>query len=191
MQANPAQLPLVHVPRERALCFTGHRPEKLPQGEALTHLLNMLHLCIEVAVKKGYTHFYTGLADGIDYYAAEHLFRLRETDPAIVVIGVQPCTDYREFFRVRGYSMPRLEYMLANADALVTLPGSYRNSGIFGARNRYMVDHSAAILAVCSKGRSGSMQTYHYAEKQQLARCRICLEQPRQPVGWEVERYGF
>ncbi len=191
MQANPVHPQLVQVPRERALCFTGHRPEKLPQGRALAHLLHMLHLCIEIAVKKGYTHFYTGLADGIDYYAAEHLFALRNTDPAIAVIGVQPCTDYQVFFRSRGYSTPRLEYMLANVDAIVRMPGSYRDYGIFGARNRYMVDHSAAIIAVCGNGRSGSMQTYNYAAKQQLARCRICLEHPHQPVGWEVERYGF
>ena len=165
MQANPAHLPPAHVPRERALCFTGHRPEKLPQGEALTHLLNMLHLCIEVAVKKGYTHFYTGLADGIDYYAAEHLFRLRETDPAIVVIGVQPCTDYREFFRVRGYSMPRLEYMLANADAVVMLPGSYRDYGIFGARNRYLVDNADLLLAAYDGKPGGTQMTCDYAKR--------------------------
>lgn len=182
---------LREVPRERILFFTGHRPEKLPEGEKLTHLLTLLHLYIDIAVKQGYTHFLTGLADGIDYYAAEYLFRLRKKNPAIKVIGVQPCQDYHAFFQLRGYSIPRLQFMLANADYVVTLTGSYRNSAVFLRRNCYMADHSKAVIAVCRKERSGSMQAFRYAAGQGLFYCRICLELEHLPVGWEVERSGF
>lgn len=190
---------LQDIPRSRVLCFTGHRPERLPTGRNLQVLLQTLHYYIDMAVGQGYTHFYTGLADGVDYYAAEYLFTLRQKHPQIRIIGVQPCQDYREFFRCRGYSMPRLEFMLANLDALVTLPGTYRDSRVFHRRNYYMVDRSGAVIAVCGNMRSGSMQTFRYAQQQGLAYCRIYIPQnPNQP-GWAIltpetwvsERRGF
>ncbi len=164
-----------NVPREKCLCFTGHRPEKLPMGVVYRGMVRMLNHYIDLAVQKGYTRFFTGLADGIDCLAAEYLFTLRSEHPEIEVIGVQPCEDYRTFFQQRGYSVPRLEFMLANIDSLVILPGSFRDSSVFLKRNCYMVDHSAAIIAVCRDGRSGSMQALNYARKNQLAYCWIRL----------------
>ncbi len=191
MQRHSVHPILQDVPKQRVLFFTGHRPEKLPRGERLAQLTAMLHEHIDIAVLLGYTHFYTGLADGIDYFAAEYLFQLRQRDSAVTVIGVQPCQDYREFFRRRGYSMPRLEYMLANVDALVTLPGSYRDARVFLHRNSYMADRSAAVIAVCGDGRSGSMHAFRYAQRRHLSYCRICLERERAEGGWETERCGL
>lgn len=185
------------VPRERVLCFTGHRPEKLPKGQALQMLTDTLHHYIDLAIEKGFTHFMTGLADGVDYLAAEYLFRLRENNPQICVMGVQPCEDYKEFFGTRGYSMPRLEYMLRNVNGLIILPGSYRSRKAFQIRNYYMVDRSAAIIAVCGNGRSGSMQTFRYAQRQGLGYCRILPDAEQSPYtaptpeAWKVERFGF
>ncbi len=192
-----AEHPLLqNVPRERVLCFTGHRPEKLPDGRTMQVLTETLHHYINISITKGYTHFMTGLADGVDYLAAEYLFMLRRRYPIIQVIGVQPCEDYEEFYARRGYSLPRLQYMLRNVNGLIVLPGSYRSYTAFRTRNYYMVDRSAAIIAVCGKGRSGSMQTLSYAMRQELAYCRICLENSGRdpfvtPESWEVERCGF
>ncbi|MBE6849509.1 MAG: DUF1273 domain-containing protein [Ruminococcus sp.] len=184
---------LTGIPRERVLCFTGHRPEALPEPAKLPYMLNMLHELINEAVAKGYTHFYTGLADGLDYYAAEYLFQLRQSNPSIMVIGVQPCVKYREFFEQRGYSLARLEYMLSNADGIVTLPPPAANADAFRNRNAYMVDRSGAIIAVYKKaGRgSGSSSTYRYATQKGIARCRICLEKEISYGKWDVERVGF
>ena len=192
MDQQENQYPLLRgVPRENALFFTGHRPEKLPDGAKLNDLLTLLHLYTELAVRKGYTHFFTGLADGIDYYAAEYLFQLRRSCPSIRIIGVQPCDDYEAFFRRRGYSMPRLQYMLANADTVIRLPGSSWNPQVFLSRNRFMADHSGAVIAVCGNERSGSMQAFRYAQSQGLRYCRICLEREHEPSGWDAERSGF
>lgn len=187
------------VPKSRILCFTGHRPEKLPTGEILQILTETLHYYIDIAISQGYTHFLTGLADGVDYLAAEYLFTLRRKHPDIRVIGVQPCEDYREFFRVRGYSLPRLEFMLREADGLVVLPGSYKSYTVFQKRNYYMVDRAAALIAVCGNGRSGSMQTFNYAARKGLAYCRIYVGQNPDlpayrtltPEKWVTQRSGF
>ena len=181
---------------ENALCFTGHRPEKLPQGKALSGLLDTLHYYICTAVEQGYTRFYTGLADGIDYYAADILFTLRLFDPRIRVIGIQPCQfGYDEFFHSRGYSVTHLRLMQENVDELIVLPGSAFDRGIFQRRNRALVDRSSAIIAVCRDGRSGSLQTYRYAISQGLCYCRIFPDPPDgqilPPELWPVECLGF
>ncbi len=183
----------------KVLCFTGHRPEKLPTGQILRILTDTLHYYIDDAVDRGYTCFYTGLADGIDYYAAEYLFTLRKTRPGLHIVGVQPCEDYRDFFRQRRYSCARLEFMLHCVDKLVVLPGSFRDHGAFFRRNQYMVDRSQAIIAVCSGGRSGSMQTLNYAKRSGLAYRQILVgEDPdhpsylmMRPETWPMRQRGF
>lgn len=161
----------------RSLCFTGHRPERLPKGEQYRLMLDTMYRCIDDAVENGYTTFYTGLADGIDYLAAEYLFRLRMQKPQIRIIGVQPCEDYLSFYRRRGYDAGHLDLMITVTDRIITLPGISYDPQCFLRRNCYMVDHSAAIIAVCSEnGRSGSMQAFRYAVRKGLALCRVCLE---------------
>ena len=56
--------------REKTLCFSGHRPEKLPNGGELhtpeiKMLLGMLFYEIEQSVNEGYVRFITGMAKGI------------------------------------------------------------------------------------------------------------------------------
>ena len=195
MMRNAVHPQLADIPWESALCFTGHRPEKLPEGAVLVGLTETLYYYIREAVRFGYRYFFTGLADGVDYIAAEYLFRLRESDPSICVIGVQPCRDYEQFFRYRGYSLNHLHQMQNHVDRLIILPGSARDNGIFLRRNRFMTDHCSCIIAVCDNGRSGSMYTLSYAKKCGLAYCRL-FPFPSggsipAPQNWQVEQHGF
>jgi len=183
------------APKEQILCFTGHRPEKLPKGENLALLKATLYHYIDEAVSKGYLYFITGLADGIDFIAAEYLFRLRETFTDIKVIGVQPCTDYEAFFQERRYNIVHLRYMKNSVNALICLPGLSSDPEIFFIRNRFMVDCSSAIIAVFSGNHSGSAQTLNYARKCGLAYCHIpakpaLMYQPT-PETWPVIRNNF
>ncbi len=187
---------LSDIPRESALCFTGHRPEKLPTGLARKALRQTLYHYITHAIEMGYTYFFTGLADGIDFDAAYFLFCLREKNPAIHVIGIQPCSEgYDEFFHSRGYSIPHLRLMQQNCDRLIVMPGRATDRNVYLTRNCLMVDHSSAIIAVCGDGRSGSMQTLRYARRQNLDVIRIYPFPPSdtlpQPIDWPAERSGF
>ena len=195
MNQKPFYPQLDGLPRSGSLCFAGHRPEKLPQGRVLEGLTATLQYYIFRAVLKGYTTFYTGMADGIDYLAADYLFGLRLVNPQIIVIGIQPCTDYESFFKRRGYSLPHLYAMQRGVDRLVTLPGTSWDSGIFLRRDDFMVDQCSAIIAVCDNGRSGSMHTFCYAKRRNLAYCRIYPVPPGgilpEPEKWPAEQRGF
>ena len=183
------------ISRMNALCITGHRPEKLPGGKKLESLRETLYYYLDYAVAQGYTYFFDGLADGIDFYAAEYLFRLRETNPALYVIGVQPAEDYETFFQKAGYSLERLHFLQQHVDRLIILPQKSWMRGAFLRRNSFMIDHCMAVLAVCSADSSGSLFTYRYGIKRGLAGCRITPVLPggtlAEPSDWQVERIGF
>ena len=187
--------------RAQTLCFTGHRPDKLPEGKLLAGLIQTLYYYIDSVLDRGYVYFLDGMADGIDYLAAEYLFRKRAEYPAVRIIGIQPCRNYEAFFRERHYSIPHLKFMQEHFDAVICLEGEYlrqngrKNDMLFAARNHFLVDHSSAVIAVCSLERSGSRQTVSYAKQQKLAVCRIeanpqlfYLPKPEQ---WPVEKIDF
>ena len=74
------------------VCFSGHRPEKLPEGEGREILKSMLHLETENAIKDGARVFYTGMARGVDLYAAEMILDYRHRFPDIRLICA--CHDW-------------------------------------------------------------------------------------------------
>ena len=185
-----------YIPWERSLCITGHRPEKLPEGIYLKALEKVLCHYLDYAILTGFTHFYIGMAEGIDYLSAMHLFKLRRNNPEIHVIGVQPCTDYETFFEVMHYNLSHLYQMQEQADELILLSDSWKQKGAFLRRNSLMVERSSAILAVCRCSvHSGSMYTLQYAKRLGLAYCWIhsdyLPELPAKPEKWAVERCGF
>lgn len=61
--------------REKTVCFTGHRSEKLPGGDALERLRKRLALEIERALHDGYDTFLFGGAYGFDLMAAEEVLK--------------------------------------------------------------------------------------------------------------------
>ena len=190
---------LTGVSRQQILCFTGHRPEKLPKGKQYEVLLQTLYYYIDIAINQGYTVFLDGMADGIDYAAAEYLFRKRQDYPRLRIVGVQPFENYEAFFRHRGYSLAHLKHMQESFDGIICLKGKYdasaENDLPFRARNYFLVDHSSALIAVCSLTRSGAKQTFDYARKKKLSICRIeakpCLLYTPTPEQWPVEKINF
>ena len=185
---------LKNIPKEQTLCITGHRPEKLME-EKLNLLKQAIYSRLDDKIAQGYQYFLDGLADGIDYIVAEYLFQLREKNSNIKIIGVQPCDDYENFFKSRGYNLEHLYYMKQSVDILIQLSGSYEEKDIFLNRNKFMVNHASAVLAVCSRVRSGAMQTLNYAKKQGLAWCRLepapnLLYTP-EPELWPAEQINF
>ncbi|MEE5992872.1 MAG: SLOG family protein [Oscillospiraceae bacterium] len=184
------------TPWESSICITGHRFEKLPKDDYLQAVKDVLYYHLDYAVMAGFTHFYVGMAEGIDYISALHLFELRSKNPEIKVIGIQPCTDYEEFFKVMHYDLSHLREMQNRLDKIIVLSGTWKDKGVFLRRNKFMVQRSSAILAVCKKSmHSGSMYTLHYARKKGLAYCWIRLDLlpklPATPKMWTVERNGF
>lgn len=152
---------------EKTVCFSGHRPEKLPNGGdensiAISQLKSLLYKEIYDSITAGYTEFITGLARGIDNWAAEMIIDFKNKNSDIRLICVKPYTGYGDNWR--GYDKWALSHIIEKADEVVTICPGFEKS-CMKQRNEYMVDHSSKLIAVVSNYRSGTGQTIRYAQK--------------------------
>lgn len=74
------------------VCFTGHRPEKLTIPEKEIKLF--LEEQIQKAIKDGYITFLSGMARGVDIWAAEIVLKIKEEGNPIHLIC---CIPYDNF----------------------------------------------------------------------------------------------
>jgi len=154
---------------EKTCCFTGKRPQSMPFGfneadSKCVDLKNKLYTQIELAIKKGYTHFISGMALGADLWAAEAVLNLKKTYPAIELICAIPYPN-------QAYSWPfeqkkRYSNCLKYSSEKVYIRSTYTTDCFF-ARNRYMVDKSSLVIAICdTPPTGGTAYTLNYAKKQ-------------------------
>ena len=152
---------------DKTVCFSGHRPEKLPNGGdensiAITRLKSLLYKEIYDSITAGYTDFITGLARGVDNWAAEMVIDFKNKNNDIRLICVEPYTGYGENWR--GYDKWELSHIIEKADEVITICQGFEKS-CMKQRNEYMVNHSSKLIAVVSNYRSGTGQTIRYAQK--------------------------
>ena len=77
------QIASVGGPRSQCCCFTGHRPEKLTQTEE--EVKSWLTDKVREAIRDGYTTFFSGMARGVDLWAAECILSVKKKLSAISV----------------------------------------------------------------------------------------------------------
>jgi len=152
---------------EKAVCFSGHRPEKLPgkgiadRSETL-FIKELLRTKIEQSIREGYTRFYSGVARGIDLWAALAVLDFKKVCPEIELICVKPVEN-------QGYNFPESDRILYDSvikrsDSVICTSAEYSKS-CYAVRNRYMVDHSDKLIAFVNSYRSGTGQTINYARR--------------------------
>ena len=66
-------------------CFTGHRPHKLHQPESV--VIAALEAKIREAIDDGFVTFISGMAWGVDIWAAEAVLKLRNEGKPIRLIA--------------------------------------------------------------------------------------------------------
>lgn len=144
-------------------CFTGHRPEKLNRSER--EVKKALNAAIHQAIKDGHTTFISGMARGVDIWAAQIVLRERSLDSRIRLIAAPPY----EGFESRWSQSWQEEYnlILQYADLTRFICKGYSMSS-FQARNKWMVDYSNRVIAVYNGEPGGTRNTIEYARKQEV-----------------------
>jgi len=147
--------------RRHRCCFTGHRPERLeiPESEIITGLKKE----ISQAIADGFRTFISGMARGVDLWAAEILLALRDEGAAVRLICASPYHGFesrwsREWKR-------RYCQVMERADLVRFICSGY-SQDCFQRRNEWMVDHSARVIAVYNGQPSGTRNTVEYAKRQ-------------------------
>lgn len=146
--------------REHRVCFTGHRPEKLTRGE--NAIKRNLSRQIRRAFADGKDVFITGMARGVDIWAAQIVLQLRDEGYPVKLICACPYHGFERGWRAEWQWQYR--DILAHADLIKFICPTYSPS-CFQIRNEWMVNHSAAVIAVFNDEKSGTRNTIAYAEK--------------------------
>ncbi len=144
-------------------CFTGHRPEKLRLGEE--EVKGLLRREILRAVGEGYVTFFSGMAPGVDLWAAELVLELGRQLPIRLVCAL-PYPGFGEGNPEPWYSL-RHWALYKSRRVKVISPAYHR--GVFQERNRFMVDRSSLLIALYNGAPGGTRNTIEYARKMGIA----------------------
>lgn len=146
--------------RKRRLCFTGHRPEKLHSDEAAVCIV--LSNAIDAAIADGFATFITGMARGVDIWAAEIVLARKADNPEIRLICALPHPDFEK--RWSAHWQVRYNAILQQADLVREICPAYSKAS-YQIRNEWMVDHSARVIAIYNGAAGGTANTIAYAER--------------------------
>lgn len=187
----------------RTLCFTGHRPNKLggydernPTANTCKALLSRL---LEKAYQQGFRKFISGMAIGVDTWAAEAVIELRKKHPDVKLIAAVPFPQqacaWPSYSEQRWWQILRGcdELWLTNRDEETTMDAltmelqlkdaadqsmvSYWLNG----RNQWMVDRSDCVLAVWNGSPGGTGNCVKYAQSK--GKKIICVN----PKDWMIK----
>ena len=145
--------------------FTGHRPEKLPyfseDDPMCVQLKERLKNRITRLIEDGAEEFCSGMALGVDTWAAEIVLELKEDYPQIRLTAVIPCPE--QAIRWRDEDKARYQSILDRCDRSITTSPHYTR-GCMHNRNRARVDMCDVLIAVFDGTKGGTMMTVDYAK---------------------------
>ena len=151
------------------VCFTGHRPQSLPFGFDESHpdclaIKAKLKDEIKRQIKNGAASFLSGMALGVDMWAAEAVLELKAKKyPFLSLTAVIPCPN--QALKWNKDCKRRYDEILNACDEkIVTSPAYF--AGCMHVRNKYMVDRSDVLIAVYNQSeKGGTASTVRYAKK--------------------------
>lgn len=176
--------PEISIRRDTAVCVTGHREKFIKPyrnnpayfDTTCTALKLMLERYIEIVMEKGYTTLISGLAEGVDLWAAERVLLRKRFDKDCRLIGVMPYLKHSAAFSEENMNLLRL--VERHSDLLITTCDKrnmtygknstpYTDPNVYKRRNYYIVDNSSIVIAFCSDDNlhSGTAQTVRYAQR--------------------------
>lgn len=171
---------------KRCCAFTGHHPKKFPwkydeKDERCTMLKAVLIEQIEKLTAAGVTDYYTGMALGVDTWAAMAVLALRERNRAVKLHCILPCEGQEITWTVPA--QVRYKSILSEADSVEYVKRIYDGKCML-ERNQRLVDSAGILLAVYNgEKRGGTAATVRYALK--AGRKIICIiPDSRQVIEW-------
>ena len=145
--------------RKHRCAFTGHRPEKI--NRSVTEVQEALRYSIYQSIEDGFAVFITGMARGVDLWAAEIILDLRKKQDIRLICAVpfegfetQWSSEWKKIYRS----------VLKRADFVYVVGKTYSHD-IFSRRNMWMVNHAKRIIAVYDGTPGGTRNTIAYAHK--------------------------
>ena len=98
--------------RQHRCCFTGHRPNKLDYSE--NEIKPLLETAIDNAISDGYVTFITGMAEGVDIWAAEIVLEKKKENKDLHLICAVPHPGFEK--RRSQYETGRYKNIIKNEE---------------------------------------------------------------------------
>lgn len=157
--------------KDKTLCFTGHRPQKLPWGfneedERCLAMKKELYIRIEDAIKDGYNIFLSGMALGFDMICAEIVLELKKKYKDIKLVAALPCKN--QDCKWNSFQQKRYRILLKKADSIRCIYDNYIGAECMLERNEYMVNASSKMVALFDGKPGGTKKTIEYAKSKGL-----------------------
>ena len=152
----------------RACAFTGHRPQKLPwrsdeSAPGCVALKETLAAQITALVADGYTEFLSGMAPGVDMWAAQIVISLRVKNPSLRLHCILPCVEQSAKWSAALQKQYRA--ILEQADSIIFVNRADKKNCML-ERDRFLVNYATLVLAVYNgEKRGGTAATVRYARK--------------------------
>lgn len=152
---------------ELSLCFTGHRPKKLPSynyrhPENMKMLLKLRALIERFIVKCGIRTFISGMALGIDMWSAQIILALKKKYPKIELVCAIPCKE--QYKTWNDDDVQTYHEILSQADYVHYVSDKPYTNWCMIVRDKWMVDNAKFCLAVWDGIKSGgTWRTVEYA----------------------------
>ena len=148
-------------------CFTGPRPKNYPWGrdkECEAKIEEKLKIAVQEAVERGYRHFISGMAAGIDLLAAKIVLQLRGEMPEKEIILEAAIPFSSQSKRWKEETKREYEIMLSRCDKVHCIADSF-SVAAYRKRDEYMVGRSSLLIAVEGKPNGGTARTIAYARE--------------------------
>ena len=123
----------------------------------------MLAAQIVKLIEDGYTEFLSGMAPGVDMWAAQMILDLRENHPGLKLHCILPCAAQS----AKWSAALQMQYraILEQADSIIFVNRADRKNCML-ERDRFLVSYASVVLAVYNgEKRGGTAATVRYARK--------------------------
>ncbi len=141
-----------------SVCFTGHRPEKLNRRE--DEIKADLEKEIRQTIADGWNVFLSGMARGVDIWAAQIVLKLRDEGERVQLVCASPYDGVEKGWKSEWREA--YQRILARADRVEYICERYQR-GCFQRRNEWMVNASSMVIAVFNGEKGGTKNTVDYA----------------------------
>ncbi len=151
----------------KIVCFTGKRPQNMPFKFDEYHprcvaLKEKLYCEIENLISVGCNHFITGMALGVDLWAAEAVLHFKRRGTSVTLEAAIPCKGQEKRWNTKYQK--RYQEILAECDEIFYVSDIYE-ADCMKRRNSYMVDKSDVVVGVCNDMTGGTGATLRYAKE--------------------------
>jgi len=149
-------------------CFTGHRPQKLdgfdPYSKGNREMLNKLReVIVDHIENKDVDTFITGMALGIDMWAARIVLALRHKYDHIKLIAAVPCKNQHKKWVIQ--SKMEWEKILSQCNKVHYVSEEEYTPWCMDQRNKWMVKNSDYVIAVHDGTKGGTYNCVQDAKK--------------------------